>query len=530
MSSFDFKNPDYISVFNRRIQRLRYIREDSKLLAHLKLYYKDHIADFITDWGCTFDPRNPERGLPSNIPFILFDKQREWVDLVVWHWKNGKPLLTEKTRDMGMSWLSVATADSLCLFHPELVIGFGSRKEEYVDKNGDLKALLPKARLFLEMLPPEFLNGWTKKDAPFKLIKFPNDSQIIGESGDGIGRGARTSIYFLDESAFLERPHLTEASLSQTTNCRIDISTPNGYDNPFAQKRFSGKIKVFTFHWRDDPRKNEEWYQKQVEELDSVTVAQEIDINYAASKEGVVIPSEWIQAAVDAHIKLKIEPTGALVHALDVADEGKDLNAFCSRHGIVVTNIEEWSGKNSDIGYTAQKAIQICDNMGSNSFYYDADGLGAGVKGYVRIANESRPRKEIIALQFRGSAGVIKPDTKEFGDRFNKDYFANFKAQSWWHLRRRFEKTYNAVVNNELNNLDELISIPSILPKFQKLIKELSQPTYAINGAGKIVIDKKPDGVQSPNLADSLMMCYAPNNNRTMKINPNAFKQLGMHS
>jgi hypothetical protein len=39
-------------------------------------------------------------------------------------------------------------------------------------------------------------------------------------------------------------------------------------------------------------------------------LAQEVDIDYAASVEGVLIPSVWVQAAIDAHLKLNIEPTG----------------------------------------------------------------------------------------------------------------------------------------------------------------------------------------------------------------------------
>ena len=34
-------------------------------------------------------------------------------------------------------------------------------------------------------------------------------------------------------------------------------------------------------------------------------------------------------------------------------------------------------------------------------------------------------------------------------ERTNKDTFKNFKAQSWWSLRLRFERTYRAVVHGE---------------------------------------------------------------------------------
>ena len=59
-----------------------------------------------------------------------------------------------------------------------------------------------------------------------------------------------------------------------------------------------------------------------------VVVAQELDLNYSASAEGVLIPSEWVQAAVDAHIKLGIQPTGKRLGAMDVADEGRDKMPF----------------------------------------------------------------------------------------------------------------------------------------------------------------------------------------------------------
>jgi hypothetical protein len=50
---------------------------------------------------------------------------------------------------------------------------------------------------------------------------------------------------------------------------------------------------------------------QECEKIDNpVIVAQELDLNYQASAEGILIPSEWVQAAVDAHIKLGIQPSG----------------------------------------------------------------------------------------------------------------------------------------------------------------------------------------------------------------------------
>lgn len=538
--AFDFRNPDYTAVFQARANRLAVIRATPGLADKLKAYYRaddnpadlgNRVADFIRDWGVTFDPRNVERGLPALVPFILFPKQREWIVWLIAHWRGQKPGITEKSRDMGLSWLSMATACTLCNFLPNMAIGFGSRKEEYVDKLGSPKSLFYKGRAFMKGIPPEFRGGWEeKRDAPHMRIQFPETGSVItGEAGDNIGRGDRAGIYVVDEEAFLERPMLVEAALSQTTNCRISISTPNGRGNPFAQKRFGGKIDVFTFHWRDDPRKDEAWYAKQLDELDAVTIAQEIDLNYDASATGILIPATWVQAAVNAHIKLGLDVSGRSFGAMDVADEGIDKNAFARRTGILCEDVEEWSGKGDDIFGSVQHAFGLADAAGIETWWYDADGLGAGVRGDARVINQTRKEagnKPHTVEPFRGSGPVYQPERpiptasagpggKDRLDRKNQDFFANYKAQSWWDLRVRFQRTYRAVEavkRGEPNpyKTDDLISLAGDMPNLAKLCGELSQPTYTPNTAGKIVIDKAPDGTKSPNLADAVMILYAP--------------------
>lgn len=520
---FDFKNPDYVAVFQERARRLAWIRENPDRLSALKAFYRENPAAFINDWGMTEDPRNADIGLPTVIPFILFPKQEEWVSWVLERWQSREPGLTEKTRDMGMSWLSVALACTLGLFREGLNIGFGSRKEEYVDKIGFPRCLFYKARAFMRLLPPELRGGWIEKvHAPHMRISFPETgSTITGESGDGIGRGDRASLYFVDEAAFLERPQLVEASLSATTNCRIDISSVNGMANPFAQKRHGGKIKVFTFHWRDDPRKDDAWYTRQKELLDSVTLAQEVDINYSASAEGILIPSEWVQSAVDAHKKLGITITGAPRGALDVADEGPDLNAMTIRRGILVDHCEAWSGQGSDIFGTVQRAFSISDEYAADSFDFDSDGLGAGVRGDARVVNETRERK-LRVEPFRGSGAVLMPEKpiplavpqpgRDRHERTNADFFANAKAQAWWELRVRFQRTHRAITEGAVGEYspDDLISLSSALPNLSQLTQELSQPTYSISTIGKVLVDKTPEGTRSPNLGDSVMIAFAP--------------------
>lgn len=478
----------------------------------LKAYYRERPDAFITDWGCTVDPRNVELGLPALVPFILYPRQVEWIAWTLEHWRAQQNGLTDKSREVGLSWLAVSLACTLCLHYDGMLIGFGSRLVEYVDKIGEPKSLFEKARTFMRTLPIEFRGGWTEDCAPHMRIVFPDTGSTLGgEGGDNIGRGDRRSIYFIDEAAHLEHPAAIDAALSSTTRCRIDISSVNGRSNPFAEKRFGGKVAVFTFHWRDDPRKDDAWYAREVEKINNpVIVAQELDIDYAASIEGVLIPSAWVQAAINAHAVLGFHATGLSLGALDVADEGSDKNAFCGAHGVVVETIEEWSGKGADIYSTVQRGFDLCDLHGYTDMRYDADGLGAGVRGDARVINEHRVGRQIRIEPFRGSGGVSSPHSEDVKGRKNEDYFSNAKAQGWWNLRIRFQKTYRFVTAGIASPFDELISLTRAMPNLQRLCIELSQPTFTLNGAGKLIVNKAPEGTKSPNMGDAVMIRFAP--------------------
>ena len=179
-AAFNWRNPDYTLVIEQRTERLRRLRADPQLLPALKLYYKEHPAQFVSDWGCTSDPRNVERNLPTTIPFLLFPRQVEWIDWILDRWRSQQPGLTEKSRESGMSWLGIALSCTLCLFNRGMVIGWGSRKEEYVDSKGAPKALFEKARFFLDHLPAEFLDGWDRdKHSPHMRILFPGTGSAM---------------------------------------------------------------------------------------------------------------------------------------------------------------------------------------------------------------------------------------------------------------------------------------------------------------------------------------------------------------
>lgn len=524
--------PDYLTVWQTRQNRLITLRAMPDLWVGAFEYYRAHPVEFINDFCDTYDPRNAGRDKPPYMPFILFPRQVALVEFLQACLTGEENGLVEKARDMGATWLCAAFSVWLWRFYPGASVGWGSRKEQLVDKLGDADSIFEKIRIIIRRLPHEFRpRGFSETDhmAYMRIVNPETGSTITGEAGDSIGRGGRKLIYFKDESAHYERPEKIEAALMDNTRVQIDISSVNGLGNVFHRKREAGeewtgggaikrKTNIFIMDWRDHPEKDEAWYhaRKKKAEGDGLyhIFAQEVDRNYAAAVDGVIIPAEWVNAAIDAHIKLNFEATGQCVAGLDVADEGGDKNALALRKGAVLLNMDDWG--EGDTGNTTRRAVVMCEGVGPVDLQYDSVGVGAGVKSEAnRLKAENLLKPGIKFTAWSAGAGVQNPDDRIIpNDKdapTNKDFYSNLKAQAWWELRNRFQRTYRAVTEGIKYSPDELISLPSHLPKLRQLQKELSQATAGRStGAMKLVVNKAPPGTRSPNLADSVVMAYYP--------------------
>lgn len=74
-------------------------------------------------------------------------------------------------------------------------------------------------------------------------------------------------------------------------------------------------------------------------------------------------------------------------------------------------------------------------------------------------------------------------------------------------------------------NENDIISISSSLPLLWRLVSELSQATVCYSKNGKVMIDKSPDGMKSPNLADSVVIRFSVSQKAPMKISSAAISQ-----
>jgi phage terminase large subunit len=234
----------------------------------------------------------------------------------------------------------------------------------------------------------------------------------------------------------------------------------------------------------------------------------------------VIIKLSWIEASIDAHIKLNLEPNGKSRIGYDVADDGADMNATVETKGFLTIDAQEWKGGEDEL----QESCRRVYNHASKTkalITYDSIGVGAGSGSNFKAMNiakfgEGRENaKDYINYQgFNAGSGVKNPD-RYYGDPDdkikNKDHFSNAKAQEWWRIADMFRNTYNAV-NGKPYDTDNIIAISSKCQHLDKLKTELSTPRRNFDTSGKVKVESKKDlsarDVKSPNLADAFIEAY----------------------
>lgn len=210
----------------------------------------------------TYDPR---RGFLRNVPFITYTFQDNAILWDAQKATNGEDSLYEKSRDMGCTWILVGNDLYDWLFFPEKIeIRWGSRKEDYVDKRGDMDSIFEKFRHALRNMPdwllPEGFN-WKEHDNHMRLINPETGSSITGEStNDQFGRGGRKYRIRFDEFAFWDCDDNAWKACADATNCRTALSTPNGPGNRFAQLAKDPALEKITLHWTLHPLKRKGAY------------------------------------------------------------------------------------------------------------------------------------------------------------------------------------------------------------------------------------------------------------------------------
>lgn len=280
----------------------------------------------------------------------------------------------------------------------------------------------------------------------------------------------------------------------------------------FIYKRFvSNPIYdsvVKKFNYLDNPYLDAEYIENVINPLMKEDIESYNHIYLGEPKEDdseAIIKRSWIMAAIDGHKKLGLSISGTKRIGFDVADDGEDLCATVESYGVLTVAMDCWKAKEDEILKSCTKVYRKALEE-NKQIIYDAIGVGASCGAKFNELGYFRHKK------FLAGGAVIKPDSNidNASKIKNKDFYANIKAQAWWHVSQRLQNTYNAVQNGQVFDQSEMLFIDSNCQHLTALIDELCTPKKSFDNAGRVMVESKKDlrkrDIKSPNLADAFIM------------------------
>jgi len=282
--------------------------EKDKVLQHtIKTMVFRNVIFAFNAFFYTYDVRKRPR---HHRPFCTWAFQDDTLLELVKSIDNKNDYLIEKSRDMGVSWMVLATMVWYWL-NPAGGTDFllGSRIEDYVDKKGDMRTLFEKARYIIYRLPSWLIPADFTPQAHDNYMRLYNPetgSTITGESNNpNFSTGGRYTAVLFDEFAKWENTdEKAWTSAGDATPCRIPVSTPFGAAGQYYNLATEGNIKKTRLHWTLHPEKSfqaycswprtnmellEEnllrlirspWYDRECVRRTELEIAQELDIDY----------------------------------------------------------------------------------------------------------------------------------------------------------------------------------------------------------------------------------------------------------
>lgn len=298
--------------------------------------------------------QHPKRG---KINFNLYPFQDKVLQLLL----NNEYSIVNKSRQLGLSTLVAGLALWMMTFQEDRNILCIATKQETA------KNLVTKVKIMYNNLP-----SWLKVDDEENnklTLLLKNGSQIKATSASSdAGRSEAVSLLIIDEAAFIEGIEEIWASAQQTLatggKC-ITISTPYGTGNWFHRTWVKAKVKENSFvpiklPWYVHPERDQNWRDKQDDDLGPKLAAQECDCDFSTSGD-TVFDSSWIKFIEETTVEDPIERRGIgqdywlweypdvgknyLVLADVARGDGRDFSTFHVMDLVNNTQVAEYKGK-----------------------------------------------------------------------------------------------------------------------------------------------------------------------------------------
>lgn len=369
---------------------------------------------FINNYLYTFNPKEE----PYHYRFELFPFQHNLVNDIKKAIESGDDVFVEKCREMGATYTLLAVFLWYWRFVPGSNFLIGSRKEDYVDNRrggtGEIsnkeESLFGKLEYFLKRLPAPMLPKKFNIDKHMNYMSLvnPENGNVIGgeSSNPNFSRGGRQKAILLDEFAFWDSASAVWGATADTTNCRIILTTPGIAPSKARNLRFGRDgedIKVITLTYNLDPRKDDEWLDRQRARRSEEDFAREIMINWEGSVEGRVYPE-----IMDAEVgDFPYDPAWGLYFSWDFGLDGTAITVaqLNPRNG-KIRIIDAYENSNKPVHFYFPLVGKPIDSM----FEYKSEDLDAieSFKKYKKAIHYGDPDVSKRAYQSKDVSSTRK--------------------------------------------------------------------------------------------------------------------------
>ena len=269
----------------------------------------------------TFDPR--KKGVRL-LPFVTWPYQDDSIDRANQAIDDGVGLLSEKSRDMGATYVKTGVFFHRWLFTDMSSFLFLSRKEDLVDTRNDPDSLMGKIDLYLKHLPPWMTPAVERRD--LQCLNLETGSLISGESTNSdAGRGGRRTAICADEFASVPNAREVYAACQQNTASFQPVSTPKGRGNMFYDLSRNPAFRKERLHWTLHPAKSKGLYTFQNKQLTILDTAYPFPRDYPFKLDGK-IRSVWYDQQ-----EAEIGHPSIVAQELDIDYLGGDAQYFDSK-------------------------------------------------------------------------------------------------------------------------------------------------------------------------------------------------------
>lgn len=431
------------------------------------------ILFYINVFCFTFDPRKEGEGTSQHLPFITYRFQDHHILKTINAIRDGVDMWTEKSRDMGFSWCTVAIQSWAFRFKNWSSL-YGSYKEGYVDEKGNMDSHFERLRYVFNKLPKWMLpSDYTTKYMSIASKELGCD--IAGDCGENFGTGGRRKFVIPDEFALWQFDQKAYRKTRDVTNCRLFGGTPEGKFNVYGKMMTNHpdfahiKKRRSTLHWTLHPDKSKgvmladegrlvssadaffhwkkgrvvtsPWYEEEKLKRTPLDLAKELDISYTASVSNRVYP-EFERKIRIGKFGYQEDPNKVLI---SIWDYGLDMVAIM------------WMIK--DLKTNRNTLIDAIQKKNEEIAFFAAFVTGVPTPGYVYSEEEKKIYERHYGWKY----------SMHIGDPYNKDSRSVVKKSS---------------VANELGKLGVHLRYPSWEPEGAKrttIQERVSKTTLRLN-------------------------------------------------